>query len=398
MNVLMLCGYFAQENEEEVIQHARYPVEFSANTFQRKLIEGFLRTGSKLDVLSAPFIGSFPNACDLPVFKQFEVSTNECRYVGFNNIWGIRNLSRSAALKKAVKAFAKDPAEKKLILVYCPHTPFLEAAVYAKALDPKIRICLYVPDLPNYMNLRADRSWVYDVAKYADIRRMHRLMEQVDGYVLLTEHMRSKLPVADKPCLVREGILSDWTEAETRYSPEEKYVVYTGKMDAKFGIPELLEGFGSIPDETYRLILCGSGDCDEDIRQAAQADFRIQFLGQVSPEEAQRWQKRAAVLVNPRTNCEEYTKYSFPSKNIEYLMSGRPVAAYLLDGMPDVYSEFIYTADPEQPAGRAIAEAISRALQDGPEQWKTKYEAFAAYAQEKLSAQAIAQAILDQHM
>ena len=248
------------------------------------------------------------------------------------------------------------------------------------------------------MNLRADRSRIYDAAKSVDIRRMHRLMECVDGYVLLTAPMRDMLPVGDKPCLIREGIVSDQKEAEPCVPQAVKYVVYTGKMDAKFGIPQLLDGFCGIRDETYRLVLCGSGDCDGIVRQAAAADRRIQFLGQVSPAEALSWQKRAAVLVNPRPNREEYTKYSFPSKNIEYLLSGRPVAAYMLDGMPEIYSKFIYAADPDLPEDRAIADAICRAAQDDADRWKARYEAFTEYAQATLSARAIAQAILDRRM
>lgn len=46
--------------------------------------------------------------------------------------------------------------------------------------------------------------------------------------------------------------------------------------------------------------------------------------------------KNADVLVNPRQNDDEYTKYSFPSKNIEYLMTGNAVMAYMLDGIPEI--------------------------------------------------------------
>ena len=52
-------------------------------------------------------------------------------------------------------------------------------------------------------------------------------------------------------------------------------------------------------------------------------------------------QKQATVLVNPRQNNEEFTKYSFPSKTMEYLASGVPVVAYKLDGIPDEYDEYI---------------------------------------------------------
>ena len=52
-------------------------------------------------------------------------------------------------------------------------------------------------------------------------------------------------------------------------------------------------------------------------------------------------QTEVTVLVNPRQNNEEFTKYSFPSKTMEYLSSGVPVVAYKLDGIPDEYDEYL---------------------------------------------------------
>ena len=52
-------------------------------------------------------------------------------------------------------------------------------------------------------------------------------------------------------------------------------------------------------------------------------------------------QRNATILVNPRQNNEEFTKYSFPSKNLEYLSSGTPLVAYKLDGIPEEYSNYI---------------------------------------------------------
>ena len=54
MKVLMLCGYFAKENEQEVIDNARAAVEFSANIFQHKLINGFRSINCDFSVISAP--------------------------------------------------------------------------------------------------------------------------------------------------------------------------------------------------------------------------------------------------------------------------------------------------------------------------------------------------------
>jgi glycosyltransferase involved in cell wall biosynthesis len=57
----------------------------------------------------------------------------------------------------------------------------------------------------------------------------------------------------------------------------------------------------------------------------------------VSRGEARALQKRATVLVNPRMPTDDFTRYSFPSKTMEYMASGRPVLMHALPGMPEEY-------------------------------------------------------------
>ena len=168
MKVLLLCGVFAKENEKEIIENSKRAVEYSANIFQEKLIEGFEETVEDFSVLSAPFIGAYPIAYKQRVFKGFQEEQNKYKYVHFNNIWGIRNFSRAKSLKTRLQEFIKDLDKEKLIVVYSPHTPFLEAAVYAKKKDPNIKICLIVPDLPQYMNLNKKKSLLYRIGKFFD--------------------------------------------------------------------------------------------------------------------------------------------------------------------------------------------------------------------------------------
>lgn len=366
MKVLFLCGVFEKENETEILARAKRPIEYSANIFQEKLIRGFEALGVAFDVLSAPFIGSYPNASSWYSFRGFQKTGSAYRYVRFNNVWGFRNYSRARSLKKAIESFALEEDSDKLIVVYSPHTPFLEAAVHAKKKDPNIKICLIVPDLPQYMNLDAEISQIYKFGKKLDIIRFNRLNQQVDSYMLLTEHMKNPLNVGDRPYIVVEGIVdSDVFERnETQKKalikdPELKYIVYTGKLNEKFGVKKLIEAFRTMPEPSYRLVLCGRGDLDSYIKDMCREDDRIVATGQVTPTEAHEWVLKADVLVNPRENNEEYTKYSFPSKNIEYLASGNPVVAHMLDGMPACYRDFVYVAD-----GRDLTDSIQEAIGD----------------------------------
>ena len=89
-------------------------------------------------------------------------------------------------------------------------------------------------------------------------------------------------------------------------------------------------------------------------------DSRIVYLGKVNRIDALALQRNATVLVNPRQNNEEFTKYSFPSKTMEYLSSGVPLVAYKLDGMPDEYDSYINYVPDNSP--ESLAREISKVL------------------------------------
>ena len=50
---------------------------------------------------------------------------------------------------------------------------------------------------------------------------------------------------------------------------------------------------------------------------------------------------KATLLVNPRPTTEEFTIYSFPSKNMEYMASGTPLLTTKLPGMPEEYHQYV---------------------------------------------------------
>ena len=374
IKVLILCGVFAKANEAEVVENAKKAVEFSANIFQKKLIKGFQEIGVDIKVISAPFIGSYPNASNIRKFQGFREMQTEYTYVPFNNLWGIRNFSRAAALKSKLGPFIQDNCNEKLIIVYSPHTPFLDVAVFAKKQDPRIRICMVVPDLPQYMNLNKKIGWLYRIGKKYDIAKFNRLNRCVDSYVLLTEEMKYPLCVEKRPYIIVEGIVDPerlYADLPKKKVHKGKYIVYTGKMNQKFGVCDLVDTFVGLDDPDYRLILCGSGDAQSYIEEMSKKDTRIVYLGQVTPDEAQKWIMEADVLVNPRPNNEEYTKYSFPSKNIEYLLSGNPVVAYMLDGIPSIYEKCFFVAEEDVKCG--LGQAILAALATEEEKKKYKF-------------------------
>lgn len=396
MSIAFLGGVFDASHNEEIIAKTNTYVEYAANNFQRKIIEGLRECGEEPLVLSAPFLGAYPKAYREWYFRGFDPAVKDesgYEYVNFLNVWGLRNPARCAALKRVLKPFIQSKDEEKLIIVYTPHTPFLQAANYAKRKDPRIRICLVVPDLPQYMNLADHVSPVYRFLKQYDVKAFRRENRKVDSYVVLTEPMTEDLQVGGRPYCVVEGIYepADQPPAE-KAQRQERTIVYTGKLDRRFGIMELVEAFEGMEDENLRLVICGSGEERENVERQARQDRRIRYLGQVSSEEARQVILEGDVLVNPRKNDSDYTKYSFPSKIIDYLATGNPVVAYRLDGMPAVYGEFIHYV--EGDGAEALRRTIRHALDEAPEQRRQRTENALRYLTQELSRRTVAEKIL----
>ena len=91
-------------------------------------------------------------------------------------------------------------------------------------------------------------------------------------------------------------------------------------------------------------LFCGYVDLDlieSLLKKLQKKDKRIIYWGVVEQKHVFEMQQQATLLVNPRKGHEEYTKYSFPSKTMEYMASGTPTIMYKLPGLPIEYEEYL---------------------------------------------------------
>lgn len=391
MDVLFLCGFFEEQYEPEISKKTRAWMENAANTFQKRILQG-MKGKVNLTIVSAPFVGAWPQAYDDVIFRGFQGEKSEnVRYVSFLNIWGVRNYSRASAMKRAVRSFlASSTASKKAVIVYSPHTPFLEAGLYAKKIEPSVHVCMIVPDLPQYMNLKNEKRGLYDFLKKFDINKFNRLCKDVDSFVVLTKYMVDSLKIASRPYEIIEGI-ADENKKKSDH-PKGKTFAYAGKLVEAFGAKRMIEAFEMLEDADAVLDICGGGELKAYIERESQRDRRIRYHGIVSASDAGQILDQADVLINPRQNTEEYTKYSFPSKNIEYLQTGNAVIAYLLSGMPAIYERFII--EPENDTVEALADAMKRALRLTSDEKDCMYELAAEYISNNITADKAAERII----
>lgn len=353
LDVLFLGRLFPREKEQEIKGRMKTGLQDAANALQWNIIDGFEENScGKMKIVNYLPVDAYPRGYTHKFIEGFTFShTDKYKVEDINvhccNILGIKRFINILYFKKHIRKWAMEKTDKqKVLLCYTATSMFLSLAELAKKLNPQIKVACLIADVPEYSTtntLTGLKKLYHDY----EVKRCERLYHIADKYILLTEQMAEYLGIK-VPYMVMEGIATTvcGEEGTLLTGEREKYILYTGLLNEKFGLGVLLEAFSKLNDSTVKLVLCGTGDAEGLIAQRQKSDSRIVFHGRVDRERALALQRQATILVNPRQNNEEFTKYSFPSKNLEYLSSGVPVVAYKLDGIPDEYDDYIiYPAD-----------------------------------------------------
>ena len=374
LDILFLGGLFPKGREDEVICNSKRYVQNAANVLQYAIVEGLdINCLEPVRILNALFVGSFPTRYKKLFLNSYPFSHTEGAEdfnVGWFNLIGLSRVSKYFALMPHVKKWAQEKTKKRKIIIAYAATPVFTGILrYAKKLNSAITTCLIVPDLPRYMNTSLSSSAIYSVLKNLETKQILRHMPYIDRYVLLAEHMRDVLGI-DVPYVVMEGIATDCFEGVSSVSGESdtKTILYSGILAKRYGLVDLVKAFTRLPNPDYRLVICGEGDSEGFIKLESQKDKRIVFNGLLPRSEVLSLQKSASVLVNPRSNDEEYTRYSFPSKILEYMSSGTPVISYKLDGIPNEYFQYMYTINERGRAEDAIYSTLKDILSKSEEE------------------------------
>ena len=107
---------------------------------------------------------------------------------------------------------------------------------------------------------------------------------------------------------------------------------------------------------------CDFFDYREELEEICKFNPSIKYMGIRPNGEVVEVEQRSALLVNPRPTAPDYTKYSFPSKNMEYMASGTPILTTKLPGMPPEYYPHIYAIEDESAGG--IADSLRAVFND----------------------------------
>ena len=335
----MLCP---SDRYDEIKLKSKY-YDYPGNVFQKTIIEG-LDKFSQVTIITAPNIKRYKGI----VFRASEfshdgISLDRCLFE--LDIPGIKEFFSAWNFWKILKKVNDADA----VIIYSTSFPALYAAIKLKKKNPHIKIVNIITDLPEYMS--SGNGFIYGSLKSVGIKLYNLYSKYIDGYILLAPRMIDRLPNKNIPWMQLEGIFSNSKIRNTYSKTSGKTIMYSGSLESKYCIVDLLDAFDMIDNKEYTLYLCGTGNSVETIKQRASKDHRIQYLGQLDHTKVIELQSRVSLLINPRPSKDEYTMYSFPSKTIEYMASGTPVLMTKLKCLPEEYYQYLYFIEPETPKG-----------------------------------------------
>ncbi len=358
MKLLFVSSLYPIVSKENLALHCRCgaTLQNQVDAFQWAMLEGFVENRVDFEVVSFPALGTYPihfdkcfvSASDIVYGGKYYGSSLKYSALVVYKEWDIQRRLKKYVEGWIVKSLvpSKEPL---VVLVYTSAAMLVEPLAQLKRIWPNLFICCVITDLiDDAMNFNSNRSLLKRIQIARERKRQKNLYKNIDFFMLLTKAMEEKIPEAIKRNIIIEGIYGKHELAEIKDLKEEgklKVVLYGGTLQEFSGVKDLVNAFMLLQDEEYRLVICGSGFCESYVKKCAQKDNRIEYRGVISREAFLLLQKKATLLVNPRKPTEDITRFSFPSKTIEYLSSGTPMLGYKLEGIPTEYYNYFYTID-----------------------------------------------------
>ena len=367
MKILYVSSLCSERLNIDLFDRGIGVFNFAAQKFHRLVTKGLAKNGADVCALSSIFLTKTARKlCCFP--KEYEGGV--CfKYIPSINFFIFRHVCLFAYAFLYTFFWGLKRKSEKTAIIDIQQISICMGSLFAcKFIGLKnVGIVMDLPGLMITDNTKC--SFVKKEIKKISSLICRMYLKSFSAYVFLTEAMNDVVNIYNRPYMIMEGLVdSDCAvlKNEITSKANEKIVLYAGGLFEQYGMDLLVKAFMRLPMLDARLVLYGNGSYVEKIKKYAKEDSRIVYKGVRSNEEVVKDEISATLLVNPRPTTEMFTKYSFPSKNMEYMVSGTPLLTTKLPGMPQEYYPYVYMFDEETVDG--FAKSLSKVLSSSLDQ------------------------------
>lgn len=344
----LFLGFAIPNDEMEKVFNLDNCPQIQTHNFNWNLIKG-MELSSELDFT---YISSRP-VTDYPLFpekkirrRKWNVKINgkllEIQEIPFLNTGILKIITRFlSTLYYSFKRFAFK-ADKGGVIVYSVHIPYMLVGFIISRIYKIDYIAIWT-DPPS---VRTDKeSKLKSKLRNIELKVSKYLMKKATKVVALTKYLAEDF-APGKPYIVIEGIV-DTNEQIIEEFPINTLpssfikIVYTGSLEKRYGVKNIVEGFLLVKNRNVILEVYGRGDYEEELKQISEQNSNVIYKGFVANKEILTIQREADFLINARSSKANFVKYSFPSKTLEYMLSGTPLITTMLPGIPEEYRKYV---------------------------------------------------------
>lgn len=346
MKVLFISSLSSRKVIDSIYETTRSNPGFAIQKFSRLIAQGFVSNDIAIRILTVPPITRRESKRVWVNLKNEEEDGIDYRYIPFINLIIIKHICVFIYSFFYVLFWGLSKKEKKIVVCDVLSISNCYGALIASKIN-RVNNVAIVTDIYSKMVGKSEKGVKLIIQKLAGFLQ-HKYSTSFTHYVLLTEAMNRVVNPHNRPFIVMEALcdITSPSDKRTNKRPNQHFTfLYAGGIEEKYGLKALVEGFRKIQRDDVRLVIYGSGTYVKELESVCKEDARIIYNGVVSNEEIIKAEYEADILVNPRYTAEEFTKYSFPSKNMEYMVSGTPVLTTMLPGMPKDYYPYVFLFD-----------------------------------------------------
>lgn len=379
--ILYASSAMLEEDFSELFKDTKNMPGQQAQRFNRLLMKGLAKNGAAVCAVSAPPINKSNCSSIVKFVGSSQKDGVKYCYMPTVNIRKIKNAT--VMVCSFLKTFFSLVGRKGAVVCDVLNISVALGAVSAGRLLGKQCIGV-VTDLPELMVTGHSEK---------QVRYCYKVMNKCTDFVLLTEAMNDRVNPNGKPYTIVEGICDEELEYTERLeNSEAKGCFYAGLLDAEYGVKTMVDAFlkANVPNST--LHICGKGPYEDELTEVAKNNPQVVFHGVLLNSDVVKLEKEMSLLINPRPSDGEFTKYSFPSKVMEYMTSGTAVLATRLPGIGDEYYDYIYAFSGE--GCDAMAESLKSVLSLSSKKLNQKGADAYRFVTEKKNSKAQAEKVL----
>lgn len=340
---ILYMGYFCNEHLFNQLVERGSHSSHARQQLETKLLTGLINEKGENSLEIVSFLPEV-SGMRADVEKGEKYLHTDIKYLWCNKKSLFSILKALIKNTKMIKAWAGNKAEK-VVITYSTNP------IHVIPLFLLRKICQY-----KVITLCSEVSIFRRTDNIGLLTKISRKISSVldngfDGYILLSPYMNEIVNRKQKPYMIMEGIADEERQEERICS--HRAILYAGGLTEDNGIKILLEGFVESGCTDVELWICGDGPLEKEIQEYEQKYKNICFFGIVPNSKVQQLEREAMLLISPRFSKNEFTKYSFPSKTIEYMSTGTPTILTKLAGIPEEYFEYVYVLEEETAQGVA---------------------------------------------